>query len=406
MTTVENLQTTESDGLNAADRRANRKGRILGALAGRYRAVPVLVAILTLWIFFTSQNPLFLSPRNLTNLSVQIVVTALLALGLVLILVVKEIDLSIAALSAVSAAVMSKLMVELGLPVVVAIIAAILTGMLVGLIQGIIIARFRAAAFIVTLGTSLALQGVLLYLLPQSGSIALAGTPIQAIANSFLTPIVGYLLALVGVAATLLLTLQSRSHKIKQGMTSRFLTTVLLPSAGVLVVTLIVVFVLNLDRGVPTPVAILVVLLGVMAYVTTQTRFGLYLYAIGGNMEASKRAAISVDRVKVGAFAIAGALAAIAGIVSASQTLGVSAQSGGGTLLLEAVAAAVIGGASLFGGRGSVWAALIGALLMGSIANGLSLMSASTELKYVLQGLVLVAAVTVDSLLVWNQRRG
>ena len=134
-----------------------------------------------------------------------------------------------------------------------------------------------------------------------------------------------------------------------------------------------------------------------MSYVTTQTKFGTYLYAIGGNAEASRRAGINVARMRVYTFMIAGAVAGIAGVVAASQTLGVSSQSGAGTLLLEAVAAAVIGGASLFGGRGSVWAALLGALLIGSISNGLSLLSAPTEVKYLVQGLVLVLAVTVDS---------
>ncbi|WP_449276988.1 sugar ABC transporter permease [Leucobacter sp. GX24907] len=398
-------EAPKSGPVQIADLRDDRRARILSALAGKYRVVPVLVAILVMWLFFAVQNPMFLSPRNLTNLSVQIVVTAFLALGLVLILIVKEIDLSIAALSAVSAGTMAKLLVELRVPVVIALVAAIGVGMLVGFVQGTIVARFRAASFIVTLAISLALQGVLLALLPQSGSIALAGTPVQLIANSFLTPIVGFGLVLLGALAVLVLTLQSRSYQLKQGVESPLFGRVILPVLVVLAAGSIVVTVLNQDRGVPTPVAILVVFLAVMAYVTTQTRFGVYLYAIGGNIEASKRAAINVTRIKVSAFVLAGMFAAIGGIISASQTLGVSAQSGGGTLLLEAVAAAVIGGASLFGGRGSVWAALVGALLMGSIANGLSLLSASTEVKFIVQGLVLVAAVMIDSLLVAKDKR-
>ncbi|MFJ5956667.1 sugar ABC transporter permease [Paenarthrobacter sp. NPDC092416] len=379
--------------------------RLAHALAGRYRMAPVLASIVLIWGFFQSQNQSFLTPRNMTNLSVQIVVTALLALGLVLILIIKEIDLSVAALSAVCAGTMAHLMVERGIDSWVAIPAAIIAGMLVGLVQGAIVTRFRAASFIVTLGTSLALQGVLLVLLPQSGSLPLSGTSVQWIANSFIQRGVGYVVVVVAAAIVAFLLFQSLRHKRRQGLNTNMLTSVVLPVTAILVAGLIVVFVLNQDRGVPTPVAILLLLLAVMAYVTTQTRVGTYLYAIGGNAEASKRAAISVARVKMTTFVLAGAFAAVAGIIAASQTLGVSAQSGSGTLLLEAVAAAVIGGASLFGGRGSVWAALIGALLMGSITNGLALMSASTETKYVVQGIVLVLAVTVDSLLSKETKR-
>jgi D-xylose transport system permease protein len=300
---------------------------------------------------------------------------------------------------------MAQLMVLRGYPATLAIAVAIVAGIAVGIVQGLVVTRFRAPSFIVTLGTSLAMQGVLLILLPENGSIPLSDTPVQGIANSFLQRPAGYVLALIGAAAVAMLLVQSRRHKRRQGIQTSILQGVAAPVAAVLAVGLIVVAVLNQDRGVPTPVAILVVILAAMSYVTTQTRLGTYFYAIGGNAEASKRAAISVSRVKVIAFAIAGGLAAVAGIIGASQTLGVSAQSGGGTLLLEAVASAVIGGASLFGGRGSVWAALIGALLMGSISNGLALMNATTESKYIVQGIVLVIAVMVDGLLSKNSRR-
>ncbi len=373
--------------------------RIVTAISGKYRFIPVLIAIALIWVFFYAMNDRFLSPRNLTNLAVQIVVTALLALGLVLVLIVKEIDLSVAALSAVAAGVMGYLLVTVGLPSWLCLLAAIGTGAAVGLVQGLVISRFRAPAFIVTLGTSLAMQGVLLMLLPRSGSIPLSGTDIQWIANSFLPPIAGYLLLAVGIGVVAALLVQSSNHKKRLGIHQSIPNNVLLPLAVLALAGGLVVAVLNLDRGVPTPVAILIVLLSVMAYVTTQTKFGTYLYAIGGSVEASRRAAINVGRMRIYTFIIAGALAGTAGIISASRTLGVSAQSGSGTLLLEAVAAAVIGGASLFGGRGSVWAALLGALLIGSITNGLSLLGAATEIKYLVQGLILVLAVTADGLI-------
>jgi D-xylose transport system permease protein len=375
------------------------RGEILGLLAGRYRFVPVLLAIALVWAIFYAANENFLTARNLTNLVGQIVVTAVLALGLVLILVIKEIDLSISAASAVSAAVMAALLVLVGLPAPAAIAGALVTGAVIGLLQGLVITRLRAPSFIVTLGTSLALQGVLLMLLPRSGSIPLAATPVQGIANSYLPAWAGFALVALAVAAVAVLSLQSARHRRLVGAPALPSPRVWGPATVVTLVGLAVVAVLNQHRGVPTPVALLVLLLAAMFYVTTQTRFGTYLYAIGGNAEAARRSGIPVQRIRLAAFTLAGALAAVAGILAASRTLGVSTQSGGGTLLLEAVAAAVIGGASLFGGRGSVWAALLGALLIGSISNGLSLVSAPTEVKYLVQGFVLVLAVTVDSLL-------
>lgn len=389
-----------------AARAVDWQRRILHGMAGRYRYVPVLLAILATWCLFALLNDRFLTPRNLTNLSVQIVVTAILALGLVLVLIIREIDLSVAALSAASAAVMGFLLVNLGYAAWLGVIVAILTGSVIGLLQGLIITRFRAPAFIVTLGTALAMQGLLLTLLPRSGSIPLSGTGIEVVANSFFGPLTGYGFLAFGVVIAAVLLNQSMLQRRRHGATVNGLLAVWVPVAGLAVGGAGVVTVLNLDRGTPTPVAILIVLLAVMAYVTTQTRFGTYLYAIGGNPEASRRAGINIGGVRLAVFVLAGAFAGIAGVIYASRTLGVSAQSGGGTLLLEAVAAAVIGGASLFGGRGSVWAALLGALLIGSISNGLSLVSAPTEVKYFVQGGVLVLAVVVDSLLSRGAIRG
>lgn len=404
MTKAKNMSMSTQN-LVPADRSAKDiKRRILDGFSGKYRFVPVLMAIGLVWLLFYAMNDRFLTPRNLTNLSVQIVVTSMLALGLVLVLIIKEIDLSVASLSAMTAGVMGYMMVTLGIPASWSLLAAIAMGSLVGLVQSIVITRFRAPAFIVTLGTSLAMQGILLMLLPRSGSIPLSGTDVQWIANSFLPPLAGYSLLAAGVIAVAILVAQSTNHKKKLGTHHASALATWAPVVGLAVAGSAVVWVLNLDRGVPTPVAILIVLLSIMAYITTQTRFGTYLYAIGGSVEASRRAAINISKIRIYTFMIAGALSGIAGIIAASRTLGVSAQSGSGTLLLEAVAAAVIGGASLFGGRGSVWAALLGALLIGSITNGLALVNAPTEIKYLVQGAVLVLAVTADGLLARDQR--
>lgn len=377
----------------------SRGQRIATALAGRWRSVPVLATLVAIWAIFSVQAPSFLTARNLSNLSVQIVVTAILALGLVLVLLIGEIDLSVAALGALASAVMARLLVEAGAPAVLAIAAAIAFGVVIGCIQGLIVTQFRAPAFIVTLGASLIMQGLLLQLLPRTGQVPLAGTAIELITGSYLVPLVGYLLAVLTPVVVTLLLWQTFRHRIRQGQQLSLLRSVLLPGLACLACALVVVAVLNLHRGVPSAVVLMLALLAALAYLTTQTRFGTYLYAIGGNAEAARRSGIRVRNVKVITFALTGGLAAIAGVVAASRTLGVSSQSGSGTILLEAVAAAVIGGASLFGGRGSVWAALLGALVIGSISNGLDLLGAEAQTKLIIQGAILILAVAVDGAL-------
>lgn len=384
--------------------RGGRATQMLDAFNGRWRMVPVLLTLVGIWAFFASQASAFLSARNLSNLSVQIVVTGILALGLVLVLLVGEIDLSVAALGAVTAAVMARLMVQSGIVPGLAIASGIVTGIVFGMLQGLVVTKFRAPAFIVTLGSSLILQGVLLWLLPRTGQIPLAGTVIESITGTYLVPAVGYVLALLASGFVGLLLLQTYRHNRRQQHHTSLVQRVVIPAGACLVVSLIVVTVLNAHRGVPMAVIMMLSVLGAMAYVTTQTAFGTYLYAIGGNAEASRRAGIPVRSVKIATFGLAGGFAALAGLVAASRTLGVSSQSGSGTLLLEAVAAAVIGGASLFGGRGSVWAALVGALVIGSISNGLDLLGADAQLKLVVQGGILILAVAVDGALSQGRR--
>ena len=372
---------------------------IAAALAGRWRLAPVVLTLALIWIVFGLAEPVFATPRNLSNLTMQIVVVSFLALGLTLVMVVGEIDLSVAALSAVSAAVMARAVTDLDLDPVLAILAGLLVGGLVGFVQGTVVTIFRAPAFIITLGFSLALQGGLLTILPRSGAIALGGTPIEVISGTFLAAPVGYAIAAAGALLAAALLAQSHRRKLAQGLASNLVTAVVLPVVALAVAAGAAVTVLGAHKGVPLPVALLMISLVAMAYLTTQTRTGIYLYAIGGNEEASRRAGIGVRRVKTTAFVLAGCFSAVAGIMSASRTLGVSPQAGGGTLMLDAVAAAVIGGASLFGGRGSVWSALLGALVVGSIANGLDLLGASAQIKLFVTGAILVAAVVLDAAL-------
>lgn len=373
--------------------------RMLDALGGRWRMVPVLAVLALIWLYFGIQNPVFLSARNISNLSVQIVVTSVVALGLLFVLLIGELDLSVAVSSAVSAAIAADLGVNHDAPLPLSIAAAIATGALIGFVQGMIVDIFRAPAFIVTLGFSLGLQGVLLDLLPESNMISLVGQPLGDTSTTFLPAWLGY--AGLGLGLVLWGALRWSAHRAShsQSLATSFLRRVVIPVVVVGLFGAGLVAVMNDYRGVPLSVALLFVLLVAFAYVTKQTRFGLYLYAIGANREAARRAGIPVGTIRVVAFTLTGALCAVAGVLAAARVMGVSTDSADTTLLLESIAAAVIGGASLFGGRGSVWAALIGSLVMGSITNGMLLVSASTQIRLEVQGAILVLAVILDALI-------
>ncbi|MDW5593080.1 sugar ABC transporter permease [Conexibacter stalactiti] len=383
-----------------------RRRDLTEKLSGEWRLLPVLATLALIWLFFATQSDAFLTARNLSNLSQQIAVTAIIALALVFVLILAEIDLSVAVLSAVCGAVTAKLVVESGMPAVPAIIIGVAVGTGVGAIQGGIVTTFGAPAFIVTLGGSLALQGVLLQVLPaDTGIVPLSDTSLAGIANDYLSDVVGYALAAVLAVLVAALRWQGYRSRVREGLPADLGRSVGAPVAAVLVLGVALVAMFNAYQGVPGPIAILAVLLVVFSYVTTQTRWGTHLYAIGGNAEAARRAGIHVSRVTLTAFMLVGALVAVGGIVAASRQLGVSAQSADSTLVLEAVAAAVIGGASLFGGRGSVWAALFGALIIGSIANGLALLNATTQVRLEVEGGILVAAVVIDALIVRGRLR-
>jgi D-xylose transport system permease protein len=364
-------------------------------LANQMRLGPVLVVLVLVWGFFYIQNPLFLSAANITNLTLQTVVMATLALGLVFVLLLGEIDLSVAAISGVGAAIAGGLAVSAGWNPVLAVLVALGFGVLWSLAQALII-LYGAPSFIVTLAGSLALGGVLLWILPDAGQISLANSPLRFLAGSYLTAGTGWILGLVGVVVVSWFFVTRYTSRQKSGISGNFHKGVTLPAGITALLVLALVGVMNSHRGVPVAVAILLTIIGVLAYVTTQTRFGVRLYAVGGNREAARRAGIPVGKTILWCFALSGLFSALGGVFAASRLLGVSNQSGGGSLLLEAIAAAVIGGTSLFGGRGTVWSALLGALLIGSISNGMDLLGLPTEAKLIATGTILVIATMAD----------
>jgi D-xylose transport system permease protein len=370
--------------------------RAVEALAGPYRSIPVLVTLAIIWLFFYSQNPRYLSFVNITNLTLQIVTTAVLALGIVFVLLVGEIDLSSAALSGVAATIAANLAVNHGWPLWRAIAMAVLVSLAVVLVEaGIVI--FGVPSLIVTLGGMVALQGLLLVVLPETFTVSVGGTDYAKIANGHLPAGVSYLVAFLAWAAYSGARL--RRYLQRRGSAPESVLSVVVPVVVSGVGIFGVVAVLSHGAGLPLPVLILTVMLLVASYATTQTRYGVHLFAAGGNREAAQRAGIPVSRMIVYSFLVLGFCAAVAGILDASRLLSVSNSSGSGPLMLNAIAAAVVGGTSLFGGRGSVWAALLGALVIGSINNGVQLLGLSTEVQNFATGGVLVLAVAVDVVL-------
>jgi D-xylose transport system permease protein len=384
----------------SVDSPARRTGasRLIGAAAHLPRSIPVLVTLGIIWAVFYSQSAAYLSFQNMTNLTLQIVTTAILALGVVFVLLVGEIDLSSAALSGVCAAVAAGYTVNSGLPLPVGIAAAVVVGMVVTAVEAAVI-TFGLPSLIVTLGGMVILQGLLLVVLPPEFTVSVAGTAFASIAGTTVPAGTSYLLAAAATVAFAGYRLFQHRERVSTGSSTSLVGAVAVPSAVVAVALFSVVFVLTQQRGLPMPVLILGAMLLVAWYATTQTRYGTHLYAVGGDREAAQRAGIPVRRMVLYSFLILGVCAAVAGMVDASRQLGVSVSSGSGPLMLNAIAAAVVGGTSLFGGRGSVWSALLGALVIGSISNGVQLLGLSTEVQYFATGSVLIVAVAVDVVL-------
>ncbi|TXL61353.1 sugar ABC transporter permease [Aeromicrobium terrae] len=363
--------------------------RLAGIFEDRLSNIPVLMVLGAIWLFFYTRNEAFLSSQNITNLILQIATTAMLALGIVFVLLVGEIDLSSAILSGVCATVVANYAVTSGWNIYLALAAGIALGMIAMVIQAVIVV-FGVPSLIVTLGGMVVFQGLLLVVLPPEFTVSVGGTDYAEIASADVPTTVAYLVAgVVWVGYTI-----SRWIHARGSSNDRIWAGVLSLVIGVAVFGGVTV--LSRADGLPLPVVILGAMLIVAAYVTTRTRYGIHLYAVGGDRDAARRAGIPVSRMIIYSFAILGFCAAIAGVVDAARLLSVSNSSGGGPLMLNAIAAAVVGGTSLFGGRGSVWSALLGALVIGSISNGVQLLGYSPEVQNFATGGVLVVAVAMD----------
>ncbi len=394
--------------LDRADERLKHEAGIGGAVrafldrvrSGDLGSLPVVVGLIIICVVFQTLNPIFLSPNNLVNLLFDCSTVGVIALGIVCILMVGEIDLSVGSVSGLASALLGVFWVNMGWPAVLAILAALIVGGLIGVLYAALFNRFGMPSFVATLAGLLAVLGLQLYLLGSTGSINLPyGSPVVSFGHTMVMPhVVAYVLAALAGLAMFATEYRTAARRREAGLSSSSLGGLLLRAIVVTVVLEFVAFYLNQDRGVPWMFGLFVGLVVAMNYALTRTKWGRSMTAVGGNREAARRAGINVRFTYASAFIACSVLASAGGLLSAARLATSSQQAGTGDVNLNAIASAVIGGTSLFGGRGSAFSALLGIIVIQSIASGLTLLDLSSSLRYMITGAVLAIAVIVDSL--------
>ncbi|WP_432923885.1 sugar ABC transporter permease [Microbispora sp. CA-135349] len=384
------------------------KGYIERVKGGELGALPAVFGLVILCVVFSVLRPAFLSAVNFANLFTQGAAVAVIAMGLIFVLLLGEIDLSAGFASGVCAAVLAVLLTLQGWPWYLAVLAAMVTGAVIGLVLGSLVAKLGIPSFVVTLAAFLAFQGVVLLLVKDGTNISIRDETILAIANKNVPPVVGWGALVVGVLAYAAIQFVQARRRAARGLVATPVAVIAARVATLAVVAGVAVYVLNLERsrnaalvslkGVPIVVPLIVILLIVWTFVLRRTAYGRHIYAVGGNAEAARRAGINVDRIRISAFVICSFMASLGGIIAASRANSVDPNTGGSNVLLFAVGAAVIGGTSLFGGKGRALDALLGGAVVAVIENGMGLMGYSAGVKFVVTGSVLLLAAGVDAL--------
>ena len=399
---------SDKPAVDRSDVRVRHDTGMSGALRGfvdRMRSgdlgvLPVVVGLAVIWTVFQSLNPVFLSANNLVNLLFDCSTVGVIALGIVCILMVGEIDLSVGSVSGFASALTGVLWVNSDWPVALAIPVSLLAGAAIGAVYATLFNRLSMPSFVSTLAGLLAVLGLQLYILGASGSINLPyGSPLVSLGQTYvMPPMLAYTLVLLAGGTVFFAGYRTASRHSGAGLTPPSLTGIAMRAAVLTAGLLAVTWYLNTDRGVPWMFGLFVGLVVAMDYALKRTRWGRSMTAVGGNREAARRAGINVRRIYLSAFVLCATLAALGGVLSAARLASASQQAGTGDVNLNAIAAAVIGGTSLFGGRGNAYSALLGIIVIQSIASGLTLLDLSSSLRYMITGAVLAIAVIVDSL--------
>jgi D-xylose transport system permease protein len=383
-------------------------GRVLDNVrAGNLGSWPVLIGLVVIGVFFSFKADNFLSPGNFSNIITQMAGVTLLAYGVVFVLLIGEIDLSISYVSGVAGVIVAQMTVpESGhqVPGLVAIAVAVAACAAIGAFQGSFVAFIGVPAFVVTLAGYQIWQGVIQKSIEKEGVIVIQDETVNNTANYFFSNNAGWIIAVVVCALYAASVLGGLISHRRAGVAVRDPLFVAAKLVVVVAVSIVTVIICNKDRGVPFVLLLMVAALLVWTFVAKRTTFGRHVYAVGGNAEAARRAGINVARVRILVFMISGAMAGLGGVVLAARLNSVDLNAGGGTLLIDAIAAAVIGGTSLFGGRGEVRDALFGALVIATIANGLNTLNLTQGVIFITTGGILLFAVTLDTVLRRRQR--
>jgi D-xylose transport system permease protein len=372
---------------------------VTGLRSGELGSLPIVLGILIIAIYFQSRNNHFLTAGNMVNLITQMAAICVIGMGIVFVLLLGEIDLSVGYVSAVGGVIVALLLEpSRGWSTGPAIALGLAGGLTIGLIQGMVVAWVGVPSFVVTLAGLLGWQGVTLLLIGNEGTVVIQNGFVNGLANNTMNKTWAWIVIEGIVLAYALMTLWGVRKRRKFGLPARAASVLALRIGAMAVVGGVVVYVLNQDRGLPYVGLLMLALLIFWTFVATRTRFGRYVYAVGGNAEAARRAGINVARIKILVFGICSTMAALGGLILASRLSSVDTNTGGGSILLYSIAAPVIGGTSLFGGRGHVKSALLGAIVIAGIDNGLGLLNVSVGTRLIVTALVLLAAVMVDSI--------
>ncbi len=367
--------------------------------AGDLGSLPVVIGLAVIWIIFQSLNSNFLTAGNLSDISVAMVGTGMIAVGIVFVLLLGEIDLSVGSLSGVAGATFAVLNITHGMNEVLALVLSILTGTVAGALQGFFFAKIGVPAFAVTLAGLLFWNGLMLKILGDNGTINLNDNGLVAKLTSYYFSDVAAAYGLAAAVTVLFFVSSYLGNKRREaaGVPSRPLSETILRTALLGIVAFAAAVVFNQYKGLPLAVVVFIAVLFITDFVLRRTGYGRKIFALGGSVEASRRAGINVDMIRISVFAISGTFAAIGGLFIASKIASANQGAGGGDLLRNAIAAAVIGGTSLFGGRGRTWNALLGVLVIVSIQYGLALQGIASPVQYMITGGVLLATVVIDA---------
>jgi D-xylose transport system permease protein len=376
--------------------------------SGDLGPLPIIIGLVFIAIFFQLQNPNYLTPRNFVNLILQMAGLTMIAYGMVFVLLLGEIDLSAGYVSGIAGVLITVLLrPPYELHWSIAVVIALAAVLVIGFIQGSLITSFQLPSFIVTLAGLLAWNGFIILLVGQGGTIRIEAPELRDLASTYLPKdsIISWVIALALLIGYVAVQFSTYNTRRAQGLGTTPLPIVLLQTGGLAVFLLGAVYVCNLDRGVPLIGVFILLMLVILTFVATSTRFGRYVFAVGGNKEAARRAGIRVERIRLYVFMLMSFMAGVGGIILASRLQSVAPNQGGGNLLLNVIAAAVIGGTSLFGGRGSVSSALLGALIIAGVENGMNLLGLQAAIQFIITGGVLLLAVIVDAISRRSQKR-